>query len=127
MKEFNMARFIEFVADLVSEFDIFYEREVNAYYYFNHGGCYELYKVVKHYFPTVECMMRKDLKHCAILYNNELFDITGKIENKEDYIKALPEDFLYMERCFGHHIIELEEKNIIIEIDKCRVKGMLYE
>lgn len=127
MKVFDMARFIEFVADLVSEFDIFNEREVNAYYYFLHGGCYELYKVVKHYFPTAQCMIRNDYKHCAVLYNNEIFDVTGKIEEIDQYKLATPEDIDYMEDRFGLRIAELQDKNIIEELDKCRVKGILYE
>lgn len=127
MKVYDMVYFIEFVADLVSEFDIFYEQAVDSKYYFNHGGCYELYKVAKHYFPTVECAMKKDYTHCAILYNNEIFDISGKIENIEEYRLATKDDIDYMEDRFGLHIKEIESENIITELDKCRIKGKLYE
>lgn len=127
MEKYDMGKFIEFIADLVNEFDIFDEREVDAKYYFLHGGCYELYKVVKHYFPQSQCMISKDLKHCAILYNNEIFDITGKLENKNYFMLATTEDIRYMERCFGLTIEQLKKDNIISEVNKCRVKGKLYE
>lgn len=126
-KDFDMAKFIEFVADLVSKFDIFYEREVDAKYYFLHGGCYELYKVAKYYFPTCECAIRRDYKHCAIIYNDEIFDVTGKILEVDQYKIADTEDIRYMENSFGLRIAELEEENIRNELEKCRVKGILYE
>lgn len=127
MKKYDLGKFIEFVADLVNEFDIFYGREVDSKYYFLHGGCYELYKVVKHYFPESKCMISKDLKHCAILYDNEIFDITGKLSNKSFFMSATSEDIKYMERSFGLNVEELKNQNIINEIDKCRVKGILYK
>lgn len=127
MEKYDLGKFIEFIVELVSEFDIFYERDIDSKYYFLHGGCYELYKVVKHYFPLCQCMISKDLKHCAILYNNEIFDITGKLNNKDNFMLATSEDFRYMERSFGLNIEELKNSNIINEIDKCRVKGLLYK
>jgi len=127
MDKYDLGKFIEFIADLVNEFDIFYEREVDSKYYFLHGGCYELYKIVKHYFSDCQCMISKDLKHCAILYNNDIYDITGKLSNKNYFMLATTEDIRYMERCFGLNVDELKKDNVINEIDKCRVKGILYK
>ena len=120
-----MEKFIEFIKHLVDEFDFLYERQVNAEYYFLHGGCYELYKVVKYYFSDVRCVIKKDLKHCAILYKDEIYDITGKIEDRENYKIADAEDIRYMEHCFGLNIKELKKENIIAEIEKCNIKKFL--
>lgn len=126
MEKYDLGKFIDFIVDLVNEFDIFYDREVDSKYYFLHGGCYELYKIVKHYFPNSQCMISKDLKHCAILYDNNIFDITGRLNNKNYFMLATVEDIRYMERCFGLHIDELKSCYIINEIEKCKVKGILY-
>jgi len=127
MEKYDMTKFIEFVADLVSEFDIFYEKQISSKPYFEHGGCYELYKVVKHYFPDAQCVVHKQIKHCAILYENEIFDINGKVDNIDDYRIADAEDLRYMENSFGTHVEQLKNANIITELDKCRVKGILYD
>ena len=125
MEKYNLEKFIEFVADLVDEFDFFYEREINSKYYFLNGGCYELFKVINHYFPESRCVINKDLNHCAILYNGEIYDITGKIENKKDYRFVISQDIVYLESMIN--IRELNNKHIINELDKCRIKGKLYE
>lgn len=124
MKKDSIEKFIEFVKDLVNEFDFLYEQQVDSEYYFLHGGCYELYKVVKYYFPNVQCVIKKDLKHCAILYNDKIYDITGKINDIENYRIADTEDIRYMEHCFGLNIKELQKENIIIELEKCLIKEL---
>lgn len=125
MEKYNLEKFIEFVADLVDEFDFFCEVNINSKYYFLNGGCYELFKVVNHYFKDTKCVINKDLTHCAIFYNNEIYDITGKIKNKQDYRFIDKEDICYLENILN--IKELKNENIINELDKCRIKGILYK
>lgn len=127
MKRYNPEKFIEFVADLVDEYDFFLEQQVNSRYYFLYGGCYELYKIVNHYFKESQCVINKNTKHCAILYNGEIFDITGKVKDKEQYRLAEKTDIDYMENFFGIDIKELKNETIIDEISKCDIKGKLYQ
>lgn len=122
----NINKFIEFIIDLVSEDDIFYNTEIDAHYYFLHGGSYELYKVVHHYFKDSICMMRKDLKHCAIAHQGRLYDANGIIKDPQNFFQAKKEDFEYMERQFGLGIKNLETEHIQKEIEKCRIKDILY-
>lgn len=124
MKKYSLEKFIEFVADLVDEFDFFCETQINSRYYFLNGGCYELFKVVNHYFKDTKCVINKDLNHCAILYNDEIYDITGKL-NKNDYRIINKEDIYYLENILN--IKELKNEYIINELDKCRIKGILYK
>ncbi len=117
---------IDFVVDLTNEDDIFWEAEVDAKYYFMHGGCFELYKIVHHYFPNSICMIENSLEHCAIGYDDEIYDAEGKVNNKDAFHIATKEDIEYMERKFGHHLMNLEAPKIIEDIKDCNIKGILY-
>ena len=124
--KYNLDKFIEFIVDLAQESEVFASRpEYGASYYFTHGGCYELYKIVKHYYQECECMVPNSLTHCAIGYQGKLYDATGEIDGN-NYHKATLEDIEYMERSFGRNIHELEAEPLISEIDKCNVGGILY-
>ncbi len=122
---YSINKFIEFIVDLVSEDDIFYNIPVDAHYYFTHGGSFELYKVVHQYFKDCKCMMQKDLKHCAIEYQGILYDANGIIENPQNFFLAQKEDFEYMERNFGLEIKNLEAENIQKDIEMCHIKEIL--
>ena len=120
----NIDRFINFINELVDdEFD-YILGGASAEYYFLHGGCYELYKIVSHYYKDANCVINKNLDHCAILYNNSIYDASGIIENKENYQVASNEDIEYMERHFGLHINALEADSLIKEINDCNLKGI---
>lgn len=124
---YNIGKFIEFIIDLVNENDIFYNNtNIDSRYYFLNGGCFDLYKIVHHYFNDANAWIRKDLKHCAIEYQGKLYDASGIIENPLIFFPAKEEDLLYMERQFGLEIKGLEPEQIEKEIDQCRVKGILY-
>lgn len=125
MEKNKVEKFVEFIVDLVQENEIFMEGG-SAKYYFTHGGCYELYKVVNHYIPETVCMINKELDHCAIGYDNKIYDALGLVENKDDFSIATKEDIEYMERSFGRKISSLESCDIIREVDDCNKKGILY-
>lgn len=127
MKKYDIKLFFDFVVDLVDEFSVFKEDIYDARFYFLTSGCYELYKITKHYFPECKCVISNDLKHCAILYSNEIFNINGKINNIDDYRLASINDIKYMEMSFKVNNNELKSQNIVNEIDKCRIKGILYK
>lgn len=123
----NIPEFIRFVADVFDdEFDYCIDY-VGSLYYFAHGGCYELAKIIKHYFKDTEFVVRNDHDHCAILYKNKIYDIyDGYSEeelrkmniNEEEYNKKL-EDFKIFtkeeidkfERPFGRNIL-IEGKEV---------------
>lgn len=125
MEKNKIEKFIQFVVDLVQEDDAFMN-DGSAGYYFTHGGCYELFKVVNHYIPETVCMINKELDHCAIGYNNNIYDALGIVENKDEFSIATKEDIEYMERSFGLKIKSLESDNIINEVEECNIKGILY-
>lgn len=122
MKKGNIEYFIEFIIDLVNEFDFFYTQQINSRYYFLNGGCYELYKVVKHYFPDVICVITKTLDHCGIFYNNNVYDANGKVQNPNNFVIAREIDIKYMEDSFGRGIKNLESEHIIEELELCSIK-----
>lgn len=127
MKKYDLKLFFDFVVDLVNEYPIFLEEEYDSRFYFSNIGCYELYKIVKHYFPSCKCVIKNDLTHCAILYNNEIFDANGKIDNICEYRIASSYDVQYLEEKFKTNVAQLKSQNVVTEIDKCRIKGVLYE
>lgn len=120
-----MLKFIEVVVGEVGEYEIFNE-ESNSKYYFTHGGCFELYKIVAHFIPNVKMVMRKDYRHCAISYNDNYYDADGIIKDRKNYIPATEEDYLFNEECFGLKIKELKATSIIKNInDNVSLKGIL--
>ena len=100
-KKDKMEKFIDFVIDLVEEDEFFYNTGLDAKNYFLNGGCYELYKIINHYFPTTKCMVIENCCHCAIGYKNNIYDATGKLENKDEFRLANEVDKKYMEDNFG--------------------------
>lgn len=75
--------FINFIIPLfVDEFNIV-NTDSEAIFYFLHGGCFELAKVIKHFFPTSNYALSKDLQHIAIIYNNKIYDASLCIENEK--------------------------------------------
>lgn len=125
MEKIKFNQFIYFVLDLVSEFDVLSEMNLSAEYYFMHGGCYELYKVLKHYFKDAICMISNDLDHCATLYLGNIYDATGEREDYAYFHKASLEEIEYMERSFGRGIKELEYDNISKEVNDCGISKYL--
>lgn len=126
MKKYDIKLFFDFLVDLVDEFSVFKEDIYDARFYFSTSGCYELYKITKHYFPDCYCMVRNDLRHCAILCDNEMFDINGKIDDISDYRFVLDSEIEFLEN--GFKIIDdLKSNNIINEVNKCNIKGSLCE
>lgn len=126
MKEFDVKKFIDFVVDLVNEDEAFYNNEVDSRYYFLHGGCYELYKIVKNYFPDSICLINDKLEHCAIAYGGNIYDAEGIITDKENFHVATQEDIDYMNRKFGLGINSLNSDKIISDIEECNIGGILY-
>ena len=117
---------IAFVIDLFNDEFSQYIDNIDSLWYFSHGGCYELAKIVKHYFPESQYVMRKDFDHCAVLLEGKIYDVfdgispsrltqkeMGKEYKKEmkDFIIYTPEEMenSMKERPFGC------EKNILIE------------
>ena len=123
----KMERFIQFVVDLVGEDDFFYETGLNATDYFLNGGCYELYKIVNYYFPTTKCMVRNDCEHCAVGYDDNIYDATGKLENQDEFRLANEDDINYMKDNFGTitKLYQLCADKIIGDIEECNIKGLL--
>lgn len=50
------------------------------------GGCYVFAKEVQKAYGG-EIYINRVEEHCGIMYENSLYDIVGKIKNKEDYHK----------------------------------------
>lgn len=117
---------IAFIIDLFNDEFSQYIDNIDSLWYFSHGGCYELAKIVKHYFPESQYVMRKDFNHCAVLLEGKIYDVfdgisPSRLKQKEmakeykkemkDFIICTPEEMenSMKERPFGCG------KNILIE------------
>lgn len=116
----NISKFITFTIDLFNNEFSSYIDYVDSFYYFSHGGCYELAKIIKHYFPDAQFVMKNDCNHCGVLYEGKIYDVFDgltkeQLEEIEENMKIIP---------FGTGkdiIIEgkpVDEK-LIDEISKC--------
>lgn len=121
----NIEQFIEFVVDLAD--DVLYDKlDGKAKLFFIKGGCYEFAKVIKEYISKSQIVINKNSDHCAISYNGNIYDATGKINDLTDFKVADSEDIKYMEARFG--IPELQYVNnltisdfLIKEIKECNI------
>lgn len=123
----NIEKFIVFVNDLTT--DIFYEKlyTTGEVLYFR-GGCYILAQIIKNYYPSCDIVLSKYNDHCGVLYKGEVYDATGKVENKDDFAIANEEDILYMEDRFGGQLVHLNIYEVITkEIENIGRMNFLFE
>lgn len=122
MNEEKVIEFINFINELVD--DEFSEYlDVPARYYFLHGGCLELAKVLRYYIPESTMAINENGDHIAIKYRNNLYDGTGKIEAPERFFELNDDDVLYLSDYLGRNEIKFERKSvdnaIIQELEQC--------
>lgn len=94
---------IAFVIDLFNDEFSQYIDNIDSLWYFSHGGCYELAKIVKHYFPESQYVMRKDFDHCAVLLEGRIYDVfdgisPSRLKQKEmakEYKKEMKDFIIY--------------------------------
>ena len=94
---------IAFIIDLFNDEFSQYIDNIDSLWYFSHGGCYELAKIVKHYFPESQYVMRKDFDHCAVLLEGRIYDVfdgisPSRLKQKEmakEYKKEMKDFIIY--------------------------------
>lgn len=125
----DMEYFVKtFIPDVFA--DLYNVDSTMSSYYFNHGGCYELAKIVKHCCPDSKIVIRDDNCHCAILFNDTLYDVNGIVNNKDKYGNATDEDIEYMKDRFGNDtkICGISVSNYIINyLKECRIEQMISD
>lgn len=102
-----MEEFIYFILDLVDDEFSRFLYPFRAQYYFLNGGCLELAKVLKHYYPTGKIVINGNRNHILFLYQGDTYDATGKVKlnpYEEVMDMSLIEDFI------GNHEIKFEGK-----------------
>lgn len=77
-------------------------------YIFLNGGCYFFSTITKHFFPESIIMFNKNQEHCAILYKNKLYDISGII-SKNEYLVATEKNLNYFKKYYKPYFIKTED------------------
>lgn len=124
-----MEYFIKFILDLVSDEFYQYVSPVPIKYYFLNGGCLELAKVLKHYYPEGQYVINEQKNHIAFLYQEQVYDANGVAEkvnweivnNVSDLEDYYGNKDIYFEHLLPHQAI-LKELN---EIDKNIMKKLV--
>lgn len=88
----NISKFITFTIDLFNNEFSSYIDYVDSFYYFSHGGCYELAKIIKHYFPNAQFVMKNDYNHCGVLYEGKIYDVFDGLTKEQLEEKGIKED-----------------------------------
>lgn len=71
----TIPEFIRFVIDLFNdEFDYVIDY-IDSSFYFSHVGCYELAKIINHYFKDTQFVLRNDGNHVGIIQNGKVYDV----------------------------------------------------
>ncbi len=114
-----MEEFIQFILELVDDEFFQFIASVPSKYYFLNGGCLELAKVLKYYYPEGKIVINEERNHIAFCYQNTVYDANGI--SKEKTWQEI-EDILYIEDLIGNKEIYFEKKKpseaIIQEIKK---------
>lgn len=124
----RVEEFIDFIISVVNdEFD--YKLDfIDSRYYFINGGCLMFARVLKHYLPEAQIVMNRKLDHIAILYYNEFYDATGKVEN-DSFQEVTLEYLECYQKYYGRPEIEISKKFtdqiIIQELDSCSGEPVL--
>jgi len=90
----EVENFIELVVDLIDDEYSDKLTMMDAKYYLLNGGCLDLALIIKYFYKESTLMIRSDLDHWAVLYNQKLYDATGEIEDIENYRQATKIDYL---------------------------------
>ena len=88
----NINKFITFTIDLFNDEFSSYIDYVDSFFYFSHGGCYELAKIIKHYFPDAKYVMRNDYMHCGVLYEGKIYDVFDGLSKEQLEEKGYKEE-----------------------------------
>lgn len=111
--------FIYFIKDLVNdEFDYCIDY-VDSEYYFLHGGCLEFAKVLHYYLNGSYIVIRDDLEHFAVWYNDNYYDVTGKINSNHLYRRLSEKEILSIEHYYGNPEVNFSDLTLINEINCC--------
>ena len=118
----HVEEFIDFIVSIVNdEFD--YKLDfIDARYYFIHGGCLLFAQVLKYYLQDARIVLNGSLDHIAILYQNDYYDATGKIEN-DNFQEVSLEYLESYQNQYGRPEIEINKKFtsqiLIQELNDC--------
>lgn len=117
---------IGFINDLAT--DLFYDKVyINGEDLFKSGGCYEFYKIIRHYVPSIELVIHKSIDHVAFLYNGDIYDASGKVDSSL-YRKLTKEDVDYISEYFGNGVSNLHlSETILSEIKLCNIEDTIYQ
>ncbi len=139
MAKIDIENLIYFIRDLVNEeFEDKMPPTINQPAdYLLHGGCYELARILQHYFKGTQLYINNDLDHClvekdGILYDAEV-DEKGQLikKNPSEYKKANALDIHYMEENFGIEYKYINGRRfsnyLIDEIEKCNIKQYIED
>lgn len=95
---------IDFIKDLVNEENAYAIDYLSAEYYFLNGGCLEFAKVLNHYIKEAKIVINNDLDHFAIYYQNQYYDVRGKIQDSN--FSEVTEDYLKEFQCsYGRNVM----------------------
>lgn len=137
----NIPELIYLIINIFSKKINILPRHSDSIFYFSNAGCIEMAKIIKHYFPNSNYLIRNDKKYAAILYNNEIFDVFDgvlyntlknnnisleKIEKKKEDFKIVGnEEFEEFSKTFGEALYydgKTFDEAIICEIEKYNIK-----
>lgn len=108
-------KFIEIINDELYEEigDRLYNSD--AICYFMNGGCFQFVEIMKYYFNDSIIMLNKDYTHCCIMIDNNLYDASGKLEDKNNYKIANDIDILYCKNYFGFNEYKYVNNELLVE------------
>lgn len=117
-----MEELITFINDLAT--DLFYEKTyLLGKDLFQRGACYELFLIINSIEKGTRLRIHKTRNHVAFEYENELYDSTGQLDNKDDYRTPTKDDISFINEYFGESYRHLNIKETMLrELEIINIK-----
>ncbi|MBQ7839471.1 MAG: hypothetical protein IJ390_03160 [Lachnospiraceae bacterium] len=91
-----------------------YFKESNWKRYFLHGGCYWLTNYLHYHISDSVIMINRQTEHCALYFEQALYDVTGRIDKNSFHIASERE-------------ISFMKKNYVPKFDTNKLEQYLKE
>ena len=75
----DILNYISFLRDIFE----YGQNDMEAKYFFVHGGCFQFANKLKEYFPEGEIAVTRELLHVVFYYKDKYYDVDGEYTSKD--------------------------------------------
>lgn len=84
---------------------------------YSRGSCYQFSLLLQTFYPEGSIYIRKDKKHTALMIKEELYDVSGKIVQLDDFTPITPKEIAKCEFWSSERNLIMLEKKLFKKIE----------